>query len=85
VASATGEWIGEAARRGEVLLLQGQGHRSGASRGHGCVDARIAGYVVPRSAFSLYTYPDPLDPRVVAVDTPRLGDQAGLPGSRGQR
>ncbi|MGH3831318.1 MAG: helix-turn-helix domain-containing protein [Pseudonocardiaceae bacterium] len=33
------------------------------------VDARITGYVVPRSAFSLYTYPDPLDPRVVAVDT----------------
>lgn len=33
------------------------------------VDAQIAGYVVPRSAFSLYTYPDPLDPWVVAVDT----------------
>lgn len=33
------------------------------------VDARIAGYVVPRSAFSLYTYPDPADPQVVAVDT----------------
>ncbi|MGH8276850.1 MAG: helix-turn-helix domain-containing protein, partial [Steroidobacteraceae bacterium] len=27
------------------------------------VDARIAGYVVPRSAFSLYTYPAPGDPR----------------------
>jgi Domain of unknown function (DUF5753) len=33
------------------------------------VAARIAGYVVPRSAFSLYTYPDPRDPAVVAVDT----------------
>jgi transcriptional regulator with XRE-family HTH domain len=33
------------------------------------VDAAIAGYVVPRSAFSLYTYPDPADPQVVAVDT----------------
>lgn len=33
------------------------------------VDARIEGYVVPRSAFSLYTYPDAADPRVVAVDT----------------
>lgn len=33
------------------------------------VAARIAGYVVPRSAFSLYTYPDPRDPRVIAVDT----------------
>jgi hypothetical protein len=25
--------------------------------------------VIPRSAFSLYTYPDVKDPRVVAVDT----------------
>jgi transcriptional regulator with XRE-family HTH domain len=33
------------------------------------VDARIAGYGVPRSAFSLYSYPDPNDPLVVAVDT----------------
>jgi transcriptional regulator with XRE-family HTH domain len=33
------------------------------------VDARIRGYAVPRSGFSLYTYPDPLDPRVAAVDT----------------
>ena len=33
------------------------------------VDARLDGYVVPRSAFSLYTYPDPRDPRVAAVDT----------------
>jgi transcriptional regulator with XRE-family HTH domain len=33
------------------------------------VDARIEGYVVPRSAFSLYSYPDAADPRVVAVDT----------------
>lgn len=33
------------------------------------VDARIAGYRMPRSAFSLYTYPDPGDPVVVAVDT----------------
>jgi transcriptional regulator with XRE-family HTH domain len=33
------------------------------------VDARIAGYAVPRSAFSIYTYADPGDPAVVAVDT----------------
>ncbi len=33
------------------------------------VDARIAGYAVPRSAFSIYSYPDPDDPTVVAVDT----------------
>jgi transcriptional regulator with XRE-family HTH domain len=33
------------------------------------VDARIDGYIVPRSAFSIYTYPDPGDPTVVAVDT----------------
>ena len=33
------------------------------------VDARIAGFSVPRSAFSMYTYPDPGDPAVVAVDT----------------
>jgi transcriptional regulator with XRE-family HTH domain len=33
------------------------------------VDARIAQYYVPRSAFSIYTFPDPGDPTVVAVDT----------------
>jgi transcriptional regulator with XRE-family HTH domain len=33
------------------------------------VDAVIAGYGVPRSAFSIYTFPDPGDPVVVAVDT----------------
>jgi Domain of unknown function (DUF5753) len=33
------------------------------------VEAHIAGYAVPRSAFSIYTYPDPGDPTVVAVDT----------------
>lgn len=33
------------------------------------VDARIDGYTVPRSAFSIYTYADPGDPTVVAVDT----------------
>jgi transcriptional regulator with XRE-family HTH domain len=33
------------------------------------VDAVIGGYSVPRSAFSLYTFPDPGDPTVVAVDT----------------
>jgi hypothetical protein len=33
------------------------------------VEARIDGYTVPRSAFSMYTYPDPGDPAVVAVDT----------------
>jgi hypothetical protein len=33
------------------------------------VQARIAGYRMPRSAFSLYTYPDPDDPVVATVDT----------------
>jgi transcriptional regulator with XRE-family HTH domain len=33
------------------------------------VAATIAGYWVPRSAFSIYTFPDPGDPTVVAVDT----------------
>lgn len=33
------------------------------------VDARIAGYRVSRSAFSIYSYPGSLDPEVVAVDT----------------
>lgn len=33
------------------------------------VDAVIDGYSVPRSAWSIYTYPDPGDPTVVAVDT----------------
>lgn len=32
-------------------------------------DASIAGYRVPRSGFSLFTYPDPDDPVVVVVDT----------------
>jgi transcriptional regulator with XRE-family HTH domain len=33
------------------------------------VEARIAGYAVPRCSFSIYDYPDPGDPVVVAVDT----------------
>ncbi len=33
------------------------------------IDARIAGYMVPRCTFSVYHYPDPGDPVVVAVDT----------------
>ena len=33
------------------------------------VHARIESYAVPRCTFSLYTYPDPGDPAVVAVDT----------------
>jgi transcriptional regulator with XRE-family HTH domain len=33
------------------------------------VDAVIDDYSLPRTAFSLYTYPDPGDPVVVAVDT----------------
>lgn len=33
------------------------------------VDAQIEGYSVPRSAFSIYTFPDPDDPSVVMVDT----------------
>ncbi|MFC4071933.1 helix-turn-helix domain-containing protein [Actinoplanes subglobosus] len=33
------------------------------------IDARIDGLSVPRSGFSIYTYPDPGDPVVVAVDT----------------
>jgi transcriptional regulator with XRE-family HTH domain len=33
------------------------------------VKARIDGYSVPRSSFSIYTFTDPGDPNVVAVDT----------------
>jgi len=33
------------------------------------VDARIDSYTVPRCAFSIYAYPDPGDPAVVAIDT----------------
>jgi transcriptional regulator with XRE-family HTH domain len=33
------------------------------------ITARIRGYAVPRCTFSLYTYPDPGDPAVVAIDT----------------
>ncbi len=33
------------------------------------VDGQITGHMVPRSGFSIYTYPDPQDPVVVAVDT----------------
>jgi transcriptional regulator with XRE-family HTH domain len=33
------------------------------------IQALIRGYVLPRSAFSIYAYPDPGDPRVVAIDT----------------
>ena len=33
------------------------------------VDARIDGFTVPRCTFSIYTYPDPGDPAVVAIDT----------------
>lgn len=33
------------------------------------VDAQIAGYLAPRSAFSIYTFEDPEDLAVVAVDT----------------
>lgn len=33
------------------------------------VAARIEGYVFPRSPFSIYDYPEPDDPQVVAVDT----------------
>jgi hypothetical protein len=32
-------------------------------------DARIDHFTVPRCTFSLYAYPDPGDPAVVAVDT----------------
>lgn len=31
--------------------------------------ARIRDFMLPRSAFFMYTYPDPKDPRVVAIDT----------------
>jgi transcriptional regulator with XRE-family HTH domain len=31
--------------------------------------ARIEGFAVPRCTFSMYTYPDPGDPAVVAIDT----------------
>jgi transcriptional regulator with XRE-family HTH domain len=33
------------------------------------IDAVIDGYKLPRSAFSIYNYPDPGDPTVVTVDT----------------
>ena len=33
------------------------------------VDARVDNFTVPRCTFSLYTYPDPGDPAVVAIDT----------------
>jgi transcriptional regulator with XRE-family HTH domain len=33
------------------------------------VDARIDSFTVPRCTFSLYNYPDPGDPAVVAIDT----------------
>jgi transcriptional regulator with XRE-family HTH domain len=33
------------------------------------VEAKIKDYVVPRCAFSIYRYPDPGDPHVVAIDT----------------
>jgi transcriptional regulator with XRE-family HTH domain len=33
------------------------------------VDVMIEGFSLPRSAFSIYTFPDPGDPTVVAVDT----------------
>jgi hypothetical protein len=31
--------------------------------------ARIADFAVPRGTFSIYSYPDPGDPQVVAIDT----------------
>jgi transcriptional regulator with XRE-family HTH domain len=33
------------------------------------VDARLDHFTVPRCTFSIYTYPDPGDPAVVAIDT----------------
>jgi transcriptional regulator with XRE-family HTH domain len=33
------------------------------------VEAEIRDYVTPRCAFSIYAYPDPGDPRVIAIDT----------------
>jgi transcriptional regulator with XRE-family HTH domain len=33
------------------------------------VEARLDSFTVPRCAFSIYTYPDPGDPAVVAIDT----------------
>jgi transcriptional regulator with XRE-family HTH domain len=33
------------------------------------IDARIAGYTVPRCTFSLYAYADPGDPAVIAADS----------------
>lgn len=33
------------------------------------IGARVEGFLVPRCTFSLYTYPDPGDPSVVAIDT----------------
>jgi transcriptional regulator with XRE-family HTH domain len=50
-------------------LVSTMGSRDGISIRVLPVDARISGYRMPRSAFSLYIYPDPDDPVVVAVDT----------------
>ena len=33
------------------------------------VDARLDSFTVPRCTFSIYTYPDPGDPAVVAIET----------------
>ena len=33
------------------------------------IDAQIDSFTVPRCTFSIYTYPDPGDPAVVAIDT----------------
>ena len=33
------------------------------------IDARVDSYTVPRCTFSMYTYPDPGDPAVVAIET----------------
>lgn len=33
------------------------------------VQAKVRDFAVPRCAFSIYAYPDPGDPRVVAIDT----------------
>jgi Domain of unknown function (DUF5753) len=35
-------------------------------------EAQIPDYAVPGSAFSIYTYPDPGDPTVVAIDAPTM-------------
>ena len=61
-----------AARGAEGAAVPHRRHRQRQPQDHARVlpvDATIDGYSVPRSAFSIYTFSDPGDPTIVAVDT----------------